>query len=172
MLPTRKSPRAKWIEYNKGIYHVVVCVKDHECKLGEISDFKMNMSVVGTFLYNELSNPQIHHPNIEIPVFQVMPNHFHAIVVINDDAAINPCDAEEYGLQRRPGPGIANALLSRYISTLKASVTRYARSIGIDFSWQSRYYDHAIRGTEDGNRAETYIRNNVINWATDEYHQR
>lgn len=57
--------------------------------------------------------------------------------------------------------------LSRYISSLKGVVTKYARSRNIEFDWQSRYYDHYVRGNFDGNNISEYILNNVAKWESD-----
>ena len=57
--------------------------------------------------------------------------------------------------------------LSRYVNSLKGVVTKYARSIDAVFGWQSRFNDHVIRGTHDGNRIAEYIENNVARWGED-----
>ena len=58
-------------------------------------------------------------------------------------------------------------LLSSFVGSLKAAVTRYAHSIAMPFAWQTRYHDHAIRGVDDCNKIAAYIDNNVANWKTD-----
>ena len=58
-------------------------------------------------------------------------------------------------------------VLSRYISSFKGAVTKYARRMGAEFYWQNRYHDHLIRGHQDGNHIAEYIMNNVARWAYD-----
>ena len=43
----------------------------------------------------------------------------------------------------------------------------FARRNNIEFEWQTRYHDHIIRDTHDGNRIADYIENNVVRWAND-----
>jgi REP element-mobilizing transposase RayT len=45
----------------------------------------MQLSPTGQFLYDNLQNVTTHYPYAEIPLFVVMPNHWHAIVFIDSD---------------------------------------------------------------------------------------
>ncbi|MDE7148551.1 MAG: transposase, partial [Duncaniella sp.] len=96
-----------------------------------------------------------HYPYAETLLFVVMPNHIHAIIRITE-----PADA--------PGsiPTIRTAL-GVIVGGYKQSVTRFARRNNIEFNWQSRYHDHIIRGTTDGNNIADYILNNVARWNSD-----
>lgn len=47
------------------------------------------------------------------------------------------------------------------VGEYKQAVTCHARRNNIEFGWQSRYHDHIIRGTRDGNLISEYIENNV-----------
>lgn len=82
---------------------------------------------------------------------------------------------EENIEQRNPNPSLRPkidskrkvALLSKYVSSLKGSVTKFAKAKGIDLKWQGRYHDHYIRGPHDGNNISEYIVNNVYRWESD-----
>ena len=72
--------------------------------------------------------------------------------------------------EERAVNGIQNyklPLLSTYITSLKSAVTKYAHTIDSKFTWQKRYHDHAIRGTEDRNNISQYIENNIASWDND-----
>jgi putative transposase len=59
--------------------------------------------------------------------------------------------------------------LSVIIRTFKAAVTTWARRNGCaDFAWLGRFHDHIIRDEKDLNRIRAYIRNNPLNWLTDD----
>ena len=81
-LPQRKSPRAKWIEYNEGMFFITICTHHKKHYFGEIIDEEMHFSKIGKTLNDELENTSLHHPHIEVPIFVVMPNHFHSIAII------------------------------------------------------------------------------------------
>ena len=77
--------RASWHEYNDGMYFVTFCTMDRMRYLGEIADGKMNLSEVGKFADEQFRNVTAHYPYAEIPLWVVMPDHIHAIVVIHNE---------------------------------------------------------------------------------------
>ena len=84
-LPQRKSPRATWHDYNGGRYFVTFCTKNHELYFGGVVDGKMEMSEIGEWAVKQIEQTAIIRQNdVEIPMFVVMPNHIHLIVVYNN----------------------------------------------------------------------------------------
>lgn len=172
----RTSPRAHWLAYNEGFYFVTACCRNHRHYFGEIKNNVMKYTDVGLFLFNELSNPSIHHSNIQVPVYTVMPNHFHAMIYV-DPPTHRPLLPET--VEERCLPGYVNAarrvpttgrnipLLSAYISSLKSAVSKFAHSVNPDFEWLPRYHDHMIRNGRDAARIADYIENNVYRWNKD-----
>ncbi len=81
------SARAWWHQYNGGTYFVTICTKDREHFFGEIKDGILTLSEVGDYLKQQiLLTPQVRPDmNLEIPVFTIMPNHVHLLVVIGDN---------------------------------------------------------------------------------------
>lgn len=77
------SARASWHSYNGGAYYVTVNTTHHIHYFGKIYDGKMHLTAIGQFVSGNLQNVADHYPYAEIPLFVVMPNHFHAIVLIN-----------------------------------------------------------------------------------------
>ena len=165
----RKSPRAKWLEYNEGVYFLTICTLNHVHYFGTIVEGEMCLSAVGAFLQNELEHVEQHHPHVSVLQYVVMPNHVHAIVEIGEKI---PHDATrcvptcEERVEKKIQCG-KRPLLTSFVGSLKAAVTRYAHSIAMPFAWQTRYHDHAIRGVDDCNKIAAYIDNNVANWKTD-----
>lgn len=166
----RKSPRANWINYEGGDFFITICTKDKEHFFGHIADGIMNLSSIGEIVDFELRHPHIHHPHIEIPLYVIMPNHIHAIIVCRDIACdVCPNEQRNPNPALRSNPNVARHVpsLSRYIGSFKAAVSREAHKINPNFSWQSRYHDHLIRGTREGNKIADYIENNVARWDSD-----
>ena len=88
-LPQRKSPRATWHDYNGGRYFVTFCTKNHELYFGDVVDGKMELSEIGKWTVKQIEQTAIIRQNdVEIPLFVVMPNHVHLIVVYN---RVAPC---------------------------------------------------------------------------------
>lgn len=178
----RKSPRAEFLNYNTGDYFITICTEGRKHYFGEIRNAEMNLSRIGEFVYKQLADAKNFNKAIGVPLFVVMPNHIHAIISIADlmgERDVLVLDSDESADQRNPNPSLrANPTcqrhvptLSRYISSFKGAVTKFAKSCGVEFKWQSRYYDHYIRGDRDGNNISEYILNNVAKWHEDCFYQ-
>ena len=88
-LPQRKSPRATWHDYNGGRYFVTFCTKNHDLYFGDVVDGRMELSEIGEWAVKQIEQTAIIRQNdVEIPMFVVMPNHVHLIVVFN---RVVPC---------------------------------------------------------------------------------
>jgi len=77
------SARAHWHAYDDGAYFVTICTGHREHYFGEISEGKMQLTAVGKYVANILQTISAHCPYAEIPSFVIMPNHLHAIVLID-----------------------------------------------------------------------------------------
>jgi len=84
-----KSARAAWHDYGGGAYFITICAKNHEHYFGEIENGVVKLSEIGTNVIGNLQNINYHYPYAEIPLFVVMPNHVHAIVLI--DGSLTHC---------------------------------------------------------------------------------
>ena len=173
----RKTPRAHFIDYDYGDYFITICTKEKLHFFGEIQDGIMMLTDIGRFVDIQLSRSNEYCKGIEVIQHVVMPNHIHAIVRV--DAKMTNDDIDTGMLLRSPNPALrANPTcqrhvptLSKYVNSLKGAVTKYAKTNSFEFGWQSRYYDHLIRGVKDGNRISEYISNNIAKWQDDCFHK-
>ena len=83
-LPKRKSPRADWYDYAGGMYFVTVVTRNRNKYFGEINNGVMSLNSLGAFLDTELQNIQQHYHYARLINHVVMPNHFHAIIYIEE----------------------------------------------------------------------------------------
>jgi REP element-mobilizing transposase RayT len=206
------SARASWHDYSGGLYFVTVCTQGREHFFGEVVDCRrdvadnvsaachvpvacrdvacrvstlgasMQLTVIGQYLHECLSQITNHCPYAEIPVFTIMPNHFHAIVSI--DADYVPVDCRDVACRVSTCrvstmPTVPNkmrdvaeqqGLLSIVVGGLKSSVTRFAHRNDIRFAWQTRFHDHIIRNQHALNTIATYIENNPAHWKNDKFY--
>ncbi|MCM1489935.1 MAG: transposase [Muribaculum sp.] len=173
----RKTPRASFIDYDAGYFFITICTKNRFHYFGEIENAEMHLSNLGMFLYNQLFIANEINKCIEVLLFVVMPNHLHAIIYVKPNSLNFSLNSPIQ--QRSPNPSLrANSTcqrhvptLSRYVNSLKGSVTKYAKSLSLQFEWQSRYHDHAIRNLNEMNRISEYIMNNVSNWKQDCFYE-
>lgn len=196
-LPQRKSPRARWHDYSGADYFVTFCTKNRELYFGDVVDGQMVLSEIGEWTKTQIEQTAIIRQNeVEIPMFVVMPNHVHLIVVFNGvppcrDASnasvcrdtlnvsasnvsglkiIKPDISDARGASLRFGPQSGN--LSSVVRGIKSAVTKYANEHDIPFAWQSRYHDHIIRNQMEMDRIADYIENNPLRWESDIFFNR
>jgi REP element-mobilizing transposase RayT len=173
-----KSARAMWHDYSGGAYFVTVCTKNHEHFFGEIENGIMNLSEIGKCTTENLQKINIHYPYVEIPLFVVMPNHWHAIVFIDGacrDVARNVSTGTiETKIKNEKMVKIAKrqSLLCVTIRGVKSAITKFAHDNGIDFAWQTRFNDRIIRNQNGMNHIVDYIKNNPARWNDDCFNEK
>ena len=175
------SVRASWHDYRCGAYFVTICTKDREHYFGEIENDEngnpeMKLSPIGEMADKCWRAIPQHFPHVQIPLWVVMPDHIHGIVIIDDfvetqniaslhDNETNQTQNIASLHDNEPnkfGPQSKN--LASVIRGFKIGVTKFARQNNILFSWQSRYYDRIIRDSAEMNHIAEYIENNVSEW--------
>ena len=162
-LRDRKTPRAKWHDYKGGEYFVTICTKARVHFFGEVYGGEMRMTSIGKMLKQEIEKTEkIRGGEVSIPLYVIMPNHVHLIVVVSCRDA---CDASLQGQGQEFGPQSKN--LGSVIRGIKSAVTRFANENNIPFAWQSRYHDHIVRNQDEMNRIAEYIETNPIRWESD-----
>jgi len=167
------SARARWHDYYGGIYFVTICTQNREHSFGEIQDGMMNLTAIGKCLEEAIiKTPEMRADmNLEIPLYVIMPNHVHLIVVIGNNEYNHRdamhCVSTGQSLNKF-APQSKN--LSSIIRGIKISTTMYARKHNIPFMWQTRFHDRIIRSTEELNAIADYIENNVAKWEYDKFY--
>ena len=160
------SARATWHNYNAGTYFVTICTQNREHYFGEIQKGEMILSEMGIIAKQCLKDIPSHFQHVKVPLSVVMPNHVHAIVII-DSIYDRPVETQNFA-SLQFGPQSKN--LASIIRGFKIGVKKYATLNAIPFAWQTRFHDHIVRNTDELNRIATYIQNNVAQWESDRYH--
>jgi len=84
----RKSIRLRGYDYSApGRYFVTICAQEKACLFGGIASGQIELNDYGRIVENVWKELPLHFPLVELDRFVVMPNHFHAIVVIVDPRA-------------------------------------------------------------------------------------
>lgn len=147
----RKTPRAKWHDYNGAEYFVTICTKNREHYFGEIHDGQMQLTVVGEWLKMQIENTEtIRGGDVSIPLYVIMPNHVHLIVYIRDSICR---DALNASVRKALNASVRNTLNVSVKNALNASVNNQtnnnedARSASLQrFGPQSKNLGSIIRG--------------------------
>ena len=183
MLRKRKPIRLKSYDYSQyGAYFVTICT--HNCKkmFGDICNGKMVLNDVGKVVEEcWLEIPQ-HFNRVKLDIYEVMPNHLHGIILINDGENIvgdNDRCTEMNCFDKRDNHGcplrIRNMeLIPKIMAQYKSSVTRKIRNNKNDNIriWQRSFYDRVVRNEEELYRIREYVVNNPAKWEEDEYYQK
>lgn len=203
------SARANWHDYNGGIYFVTICTKNREHYFGEIAhccrdgvrrcrdvactqcrdgvhtvstEPQMQLSPIGQYAYEQFVNVKTHYSYAEIPLFVVMPDHIHAIVMIDGENecgdGVHVCgDGVHVNCSRDVARNVCTGVntqmanisprknsLAVVIRGVKSSITHYANENNIPFAWQTRFHDRIVRDQNELDRISIYIEKNVVNW--------
>ena len=174
-LPKRKRLRWEGFDYSTpGGYFITICTKDRKPIFGPVGADSISARLVErTFL--ETINQ---YPNVECPIYVVMPNHLHAIIVILDQDAISRADMES----APTGAGMARADMESAptVSEIVQAFKRYSTIEYINLVkkgvlppfdkqiWQRSFYDHVIRNRDDFEQTAKYIYENPMRWYYDE----
>jgi len=193
-IPSARLPH--WDYGANAAYFVTICTQHRAHYFGEIKNGELHLSEIGRIVESEWRKTfEIRQDmNLEMGAFVVMPNHFHAIIIIGENeynsqrrdathgvSTQNNRGKTQYrdamhGVSTTPqtdtpknkfGPQSKN--LASIIRGFKSAVTVAARQINPAFAWQSRFYDHIIRGEKSYFKIHEYIINNPAQWEQDDY---
>ncbi|HZH70215.1 MAG TPA: hypothetical protein VFD80_07190, partial [Flavobacteriaceae bacterium] len=130
-------------------YFVTICTQNREHFFGKIMDGKMVLSKIGhsaNLCWNEIPN---HFPFVELGAHIIMPNHVHGIIIINkfndgrDEGTQNFASLHSTGHSSIDKPknqfGPQSKNLASIIRGFKIGVTKNARLVNPNFSWQPRF---------------------------------
>jgi Transposase IS200 like. len=167
-LHRRHSIRLRGYDYSQpGAYFVTICTQNHESLLGEIVDEKMRLNTFGRIVEHEWLRTPILRPNVVLDVFVVMPNHFHAIVMITDNGRGVSQYAPTANQPPLRSPSQTIGAIVRGFKSVTTKRINQTRQMSDAQVWQRNYYEHIIRGEEEANRIRQYVVHNPNCWAED-----
>ena len=167
---SRRSIRLKGFNYSTdGAYFLTICVRNRECLLGEIQCGKMVLNDYGEIVRYVWEGLPKQVLDIYLDEYVIMPNHFHAILVI--DKSVDSANVYD-GLDVNEAKDRRKMLLPKVVGRFKmlaAKAINQSREIEGSF-WQRNYHENVIRSEEDLQRVREYIVNNPMQWEMDENH--
>lgn len=184
-----RSLRLKEFDYSsEGAYFVTLCVQGGQYLFGDVADDEMKLSDAGRMVLSVWSELPRYGSSIAVDEFIMMPNHVHGIIFLNNVGA-GPRACPDNGTPTptrrtnrlhksgRPQGGAPYMIsLPDLVHRFKSLTTSRYRS-GVIQSywppfvgklWQRNYYEHIIRNESELTRIRAYIRDNPLNWETDE----
>jgi len=168
----RHSLRLKDYDYSSaGAYFVTLCTQNRVCLFGQVIDDEIVLNKNGKIVRDEwLRTSEIRH-EIVLDEYVVMPNHFHAIILINDcrgDQLVARTDNLQVARTNTNGPksGSIGAFIAGFKSVITKHVNEIRQTPGVPV-WQRNYYEHVIRDEDELKEVRQYILTNPMKWALD-----
>lgn len=186
----RQSIRLKGYDYSQsGLYFITICCYQRECLFGNIINSQIILNNFGQLIKEEWLKSAEIRKEIEFDDFVIMPNHFHGIVIINQeinsDFMKNDVDFQDNNVGAngrsplgqiqlsRPKISMKPKSISSLIAGFKSATTKkinIIRNTPQNPVWQRNYYDHIIRNDESLARIREYVQNNPLSWENDQLH--
>jgi len=169
----RTSLRLPDYDYRFGGFFFTLVTENRMPLLGQIINGEEHLSPEGQIVAEEWLRTPILRKEIQLDEWIIMPDHFHAIVFIDNGhvggACWRPCPSEREGI-RDNSEGIqsvqpSNRSLARMINQFKATTTRRINEIRHtpgQSVWQRNYNDRIIRNEVELDQLRKYIRNNPL----------
>lgn len=160
-----KRKRLRLIEYDysqNGAYFVTICTQNREKLFGGVGADSISARMISNIFEKTISE----YNDIECPIYVVMPNHFHAIIVIQKDYYQKGFEWAD--MESAP-------TLSDIVQTFKRrSTIEYIKLVKQGLAppfdkkvWQRSYHDHIIRNEKEFRMIWEYIDENSLKWESD-----
>ena len=162
-LHNRRSIRLPYFDYSEPAeYFVTLHIhRNQPTRLfGEIHNDEMSLSPAGQIVSRVWQNLPARYPQILLGPMAIMPNHFHAIIIINDADQNTQSDPSHRRQMTLP-------LVVGYLKMNTAKQINLLRGTPGVPVWQRDYYEHIIQSDNESEQIELYILNNPSNWKND-----
>lgn len=158
MLRERNTLRLEKYDYcQNGIYFITLVAFKRGPIFASLSQNKIELTEYGNILKEEWLATAKLRKNVEIKEFVIMPDHFHALLFIQQE----PVGAWRAMPVQRQFGNLQKNSLSSIMGGFKSAVSKRLHEIGFNGPvWQRNYYEHIIRNDHQLLIAQEYILNN------------
>lgn len=158
----RKSPRLPGYDYaTEGAYFVTVCTQERRHLFGTVRDGDMHLNPAGEMIASWWRALPEKFPDVVLDCAVVMPNHTHAVIVIN--RAHTPESTTSL-------PDALHALKTMTTNAYIHGVRNQNWEAFPGKLWQRSYHDHIIRDESGLNRIRHYVATNPARWQDDTFY--
>ena len=171
-----------WNYAKNGHYFITIVTHGRQCVFGQVLNGEMVLNDIGQIVYDEFYRSFMIREELFLGEFVLMPNHLHAIVILDKPNCTNcrdarPCVSTGWPtfpqFQRQPKS------ISTFVACFKSSTINQIDN-WIDSNhlimpkfnnnnplWQANYHDHIIRNEIEYQKISEYIKCNPIKWGND-----
>jgi putative transposase len=152
----RGSHRLKGFDYSQpGAYFITICAQNRVCIFGDALYGKMLRNQAGDLVESMWFDLTNRFPSVTLDAYVVMPNHLHAIVIIQES---------DTGVSLS---GIVQAFKSLTTNEYSRRVKENDWPAFEGRLWQRDYYDCIIKNDSEMQRIREYITHNPLHWHED-----
>ena len=162
VLPKRKSHHLQGYDYSQnGAYFITICTHQRKMLFGPNRAPVGADSISARMVKKIFSETIARYQSVSSPIFVVMPNHFHAIIVLGARA-----DMES-------APTVSDIIRDFKRQTTIEYIKLVKSGLAAPFDgklWQRSFYDHVIRNQQDFDEIYRYISENPTRWEFDKFY--
>ena len=161
-LTKRKSCRIPGYDYSQnGAYFITICTHQKRLLFGNLSQEAVGADSISARMVRCVFAEVIdRYPAVSCPYSVVMPNHFHALVVIAR------ADIESAPTVVQIVQAFKRYSTIEYIHLVKQGAAEPFEK----YVWQRSFHDHIVRTEDDFRMIAEYIQNNPRRWEEDCFH--
>ena len=161
--PVRKPTRLSTIDYrHPDAYFITTCTQGMKLYFSPVGADSISARMVTKVFTDTLAR----YSNVSSPIFVVMPNHFHAIIVLGARA--------DMSCRRQPPPPTVSDIIRDFKRQTTIEYIKLVKSgLAAPFDgklWQRSFYDHVIRNQQDFDEIYRYISENPTRWEFDKFY--
>ena len=152
--PQRRHTRLPDYDYGTaGSYFVTVCIHHRLSLFGEVDTGTMRLNAAGLMVREVWCDLVRIHPGVAVDLEVTMPDHIHALVVLEDDPR-----------RTLSLSGLVHRYTSLTTKRYSLGVRDHGRSRYGGRLWQEGFYDHVIRRDDELDAVRHYIADNPRRW--------
>jgi REP element-mobilizing transposase RayT len=162
MYNKRKRNRLKEYDYSQpGYYFITICVNDRRNYFGKVEGNKCVQNEFGRIVKQIIETMPILYPYVKFDYYVVMPDHIHAIIIIDPADNVSVVTSRDLSLNDKLKPKVKS--LSEIIGAFKTMSSKELHKMGLkEFKWQRSYYDRIIRNEKELYQIRKYIEQNPL----------
>ncbi len=129
----------------------------------------MLLNDVGLIIQKAWLQIPTHFEQVTLDVFTVMPNHLHAVIIIQSIVGATHASPlqKKALLKRRLVPGSLGAIVGSFKAAASKQINNLFSHPGKSI-WQRNFFEHIIRNESSLERIREYICNNPLRWHLDQ----
>ena len=163
----RRSLRLRGWDYRTtATYFITLVTHRRDCLFGDAECGQIRLNEYGQVIETEWLRTAKIRLNIEMDEFIIMPNHFHAILIIHNDehipSGVKVTSTELTG----PSSGSLGAIMAQFKSVCTKRINA-KRKMPRSRVWKRNYFERIIRNERELDATRQYILNNPENWHDD-----